>query len=217
MRSHVLVDEVRHSYHYLALRLQGVSANHHEETGDHLRRIRDYALFLGRRMGLDEESLEDLGTYSMLHDIGKLKVPREILTKPGPLTPQEFGEVMRHTSYGVDLLGNSEWLGMARDICLYHHEKWDGSGYPEGRVGESIPLVARVVGLADVYDALRSPRCYKPAYDHDRVRKIILEGDGRLAPGHFDPALLSIFADEHRTFEEIFAVHFVDDSAFLRA
>ena len=217
VRSHVLVDEVRHSYHYLALRLQGVSANHHEETGDHLRRIRDYALFLGRRMGLDEETLEDLGTYSMLHDIGKLKVPREILTKPGPLTPQEFEEVMRHTSYGVDLLGNSEWLGMARDICLYHHEKWDGSGYPEGRVGESIPLVARVVGLADVYDALRSPRCYKPAYDHDRVRKIILEGDGRLAPGHFDPALLSIFADEHRTFEEIFAVHFVDDSAFLRA
>ncbi len=216
VRSHILVDEVRRSHHYLALRLQGVSATYHEETGDHLRRIRDYALFLGRRMGLDEETLEDLGTYSMLHDIGKLKVPREILTKPGALTSKEFEEVMRHTSYGVDLLGNSEWLGMARDICLYHHERWDGSGYPEGRTGEAIPLVARIVGLADVYDALRSPRCYKPAYGHEKVREIILRGDGRLSPHHFDPTLLKLFAEEHRMFEEIFASHFSDDADPLR-
>ena len=216
VRSHILVDEVRRSYHYLALRLQGVSSTYHEETGDHLRRIRDYALFLGRRAGLDDDTLEDLGTYSMLHDIGKLKVPREILAKPGALNAQEFEEVMRHTSYGVDLLGNSEWLGMARDICLYHHERWDGSGYPEGRTGEAIPLVARIVGLADVYDALRSPRCYKPAYGHEKVCDIILRGDGRLLPQHFDPALLKLFSEEHRTFEAIFASHCPDESDALR-
>lgn len=207
LRAHLLVDEVRRSYHYLALRLQGLTATYHDETGEHLQRIRALSLFLGERMGLDEELLEDLAMYSMLHDIGKMKVPHEILSKPARLDEEEFREVRRHTLYGVELLGESRWLDMARDICLYHHEKWDGSGYPEGLAGEEIPMVARIVGFVDVYDALRSRRCYKEPFSHETACRIITEGDDRVRPTDFDPRIMAVFRAHHAQFDKIYEAY----------
>ncbi|MCF7935330.1 MAG: HD-GYP domain-containing protein [Synergistales bacterium] len=204
LHAQILMDEIRHSYHYLAVRLQHVSATYHDETGEHLRRIRAFSVFLAEQYGLNRQNVEDIGLYSMLHDIGKLRVPREILLKPGPVTEEEFGEIKRHVHYGVEALGNATWLSMAREICLYHHERWDGSGYPEGLSGRRIPLSARIVGLADVYDALRTSRVYKPAFSHQKTTRIILEGDGRVQPDHFDPDLLEIFRANHHIFERIY-------------
>jgi HD-GYP domain-containing protein (c-di-GMP phosphodiesterase class II) len=207
LRAHLLVDEVRRSYHYLALRLQGLTAAYHDETGEHLQRIRALSLFLGERMGLDEELLEDLAMYSMLHDIGKMKVPHEILSKPARLDEEEFAEIRRHTLYGVELLGESRWLDMAREICLYHHEKWDGSGYPEGLAGEEIPLVARIVGFVDVYDALRSRRSYKDSFSHEMAFRILTEGDDRVRPTDFDPRIMAVFRAHHAEFDKIYKAY----------
>nr|HPQ37901.1 HD domain-containing phosphohydrolase [Synergistaceae bacterium] len=165
---------------------------------------RSYTRFLGEKLGITGDYLEDLGTYSMLHDIGKLKVPLHILSKPARLTPEEFGIVKMHTRYGVDILGDSDWLSMARDICLCHHERWDGSGYPRGLQGKAIPLAARIVGLADVYDALRARRCYKEPFSHEESRRILLEGDGRVKPEHFDPEILALFQEHAEEFDAIF-------------
>jgi HD-GYP domain-containing protein (c-di-GMP phosphodiesterase class II) len=110
----------------------------------------------------------------------------------------------RHPDYGYKILIQSDRLKMAADIARCHHEKWDGTGYPRGLKGEAIPLSARIVQLADVYDALRSPRPYKTGFSHEEARRIILEGDGRIDPkGHFDPALLTLFAKHDRDFDQI--------------
>jgi putative two-component system response regulator len=114
--------------------------------------------------------------------------------------------------YGVKILGGSPRLETARQIALNHHERWDGSGYPSGLKGDSIPLPARVVSICDVYDALRNRRVYKPALDHATACRIITEGDGRTSPGHFDPEVLSIFKKIPRRFEEIY-LDFRDNSA----
>ena len=198
LRSRILVDEVHRSFHYMAVRLQMISSAYHDETGEHLARIRSYTHFVGEKLGISGDILDDLGTYSMLHDIGKLKVPLDILAKPGKLTPEEFGIVKNHAQYGAELLGDSDWLSMAREICLCHHERWDGSGYPQGLKENEIPLSARIVGLVDIYDALRSRRSYKAPFSHEKSCRIILEGDGWVDPKHFDPEILSLFREYAR-------------------
>ncbi len=204
LRSRILVDEVHRSFHYMAVRLQMISSAYHDETGEHLARIRSYTHFVGEKLGLHGDQLEDLGTYSMLHDIGKLKVPLHILAKPGSLTPEEFGVVKNHARYGVEILGDSDWLSLAREICFCHHEKWDGTGYPRGLENKEIPLSARIVGLVDVYDSLRSRRSYKEPFSHERSCRIILEGDGRVQPRHFDPTILALFREYSGDFDRIF-------------
>ncbi len=204
LRSRILVDEVHRSFHYMAVRLQMISSAYHDETGEHLARIRSYTHFVGEKLGISGDILEDLGTYSMLHDIGKLKVPLDILAKPGKLTPEEFGIVKNHARYGAELLGDSDWLSMAREICFCHHERWDGSGYPRGLKGNEIPLSARIVGLADIYDALRSRRSYKDPFSHEESCRVILEGDGRVDPKHFDPEILALFREHAEEFDAIF-------------
>jgi len=117
-----------------------------------------------------------------------------------------------HTVYGQRILSRSPRLGMAADIALNHHEKWDGTGYPSGKREDEIPLSARIVQMADIYDALRSERSYKPALDHVRARDIILLGDERIdSAGHFDPTLIEAFADTHQKFDDIFQA-FVDST-----
>ncbi len=204
LRSRMLVEEVHRSFHYMAVRLQMISSAYHDETGEHLARIRSYTHFVAEKLGISGDHLEDLGTYSMLHDIGKLKVPLHILAKPGKLTLEEFGVVKNHARYGVEILGDSDWLSMAREICFCHHEKWDGSGYPRGLAGKKIPLSARIVGLVDVYDSLRSRRSYKEPFSHEKTCRIILEGDGRVEPGHFDPDILALFREYAEDFDRIF-------------
>ncbi len=199
-----LWGQVENSYFYLTRKLSEISEVYDDETGQHIKRVGEYCSIIARELGMDEEYIEKIGIFSQLHDIGKLRVPRSILTKSQPLTPEEFEEMKKHTIYGAEFIGEQPWLRMARNIALYHHENWDGTGYPFGLKGEEIPLEARIVRLADVYDALRSPRRYKPSVSHRETVKIILEGDGRTSPSHFDPKILEVFKRVHLKFNEIF-------------
>jgi putative two-component system response regulator len=174
------------------------------ETGAHICRIRYYAQTLAERLQesgpyqalIDERFLKDLYRSSPLHDIGKVAVPDAILQKPGKLAPEEFELIKQHVRVGGDTLENARnyvgqgtFMDMAADIARYPHERYDGSGYCAGLRGEEIPLSARIVALADVYDALSSPRIYKPAYEPDHAREIILGQSG----AHFDPAIVDAF------------------------
>ncbi|MDH5511415.1 MAG: HD domain-containing protein, partial [Nitrospinota bacterium] len=153
---------------------------------------------------LTDEVVELLYKSAPLHDIGKVGVPDAILLKPGKLTAEEFEIMKKHAALGADAIiraeekldaGEVSFLRYARQIAYGHHEKWDGSGYPEGLKGEQIPLAARLMAIADVYDALISKRVYKEAFSHDKAREIIVEGRG----GHFDPELVDAFlAIEHK-------------------
>lgn len=146
---------------------------------------------------LSEADIAMITTASALHDIGKISIPEEILNKPGKLTPEEFNTIKQHTTIGADIIkqmytGQEKPLSqLAWQICRWHHERWDGRGYPDGLLGESIPISAQVVALADVYDALTSKRCYKDAFDHEKALEMILAGEC----GAFNPFLLSCLRD----------------------
>jgi putative two-component system response regulator len=195
------------------------------ETGNHINRTQQYVERLAWRLRIDagleaalkSEVIELLYKSAPLHDIGKVGVPDHILLKPGRLDADEFEIMKTHTVIGAiaidraeKQLGSTErtFLSYAREIALHHHEKWDGSGYPHGLKAEEIPLPARLMALADVYDALISKRVYKPAYPHDRAVSIILEGRGT----HFDPAIVDAFVKIRNEFHEI-AKRFRDEEA----
>ncbi len=196
--------EIKRSYRYLAEKLQSVTEIYHFETADHMDRIGAYSRLIARGLGRSIEEQEDIAIFSRLHDIGKLRVPLTILAKPGLLTEEERETVQTHSLWGAELMGGGEWLDMARSICLTHHEKWDGSGYPVGLAGEAIPWEGQVVALADVYDALRSHRVYKEKMPHEEAVRIILEGDGRTEPGHFSPEIREVFRRYSGEMNDIF-------------
>lgn len=188
------------------------------ETGWHLKRTKDYITLLISGMTqlncnpLHKEEIDLLIQSCPLHDIGKVGVPDAILNKPGPLTPEEFDEMKKHTLYGSEairrteeILGENSFLNFARDLVEFHHERWDGTGYPRGLKGPDIPLAARLMMLADIYDALTSRRAYKEAFSHEEAVRIITEGDGRTMPTHFDPDLLRVFRHVQPEFERIAA------------
>ena len=127
-----------------------------------------------------------------MHDIGKIAIPEAVLLKPEPLSEQEWTVMRSHCAHGAKILGRgqSPYLKMGAEIAFSHHENWDGSGYPNGLTGDSIPLAARIMHIADHYDALRSKRPYKVAWSHERAHDALLRGDGRSRPAHFDPELL---------------------------
>ena len=141
-----------------------------------------------------------------MHDIGKIGIPDHILLKPGELTPDEWEVMKEHTVIGGEILGNSKspYLIMGAEIALNHHERWEGGGYPNGKRGEDIPLAARLMSICDSYDALRSKRPYKPAFDHLKSMNIIMHGDGRTKPEHFDPLVFTAFTQNHQPFGDIF-------------
>ncbi len=199
--------EVKGSYGYLAEKLQFVTSIYHDETAAHISRIGEYCRLLAWAIGRDVTEQEDIALFARLHDIGKLKVPTEILSKPGPLTSEEFKVITNHPVWGAEIIGDASWLSMARNICLTHHEKWDGSGYPSGLRGDEIPWEGQVAAIADIYDALRSYRTYKPPLSHERVVGIITKGDGRVRPEHFNPELLRAFDLVEDRFPDIFLRH----------
>ena len=199
------------------------------ETGGHIMRTQHYVLALAKclqneprfRNFLDAETMDLLFKSAPLHDIGKVGIPDSILLKPGKLTYEEFEEMKKHTIYGEQALLRAEsalgrdrgssFLRYAREITSSHHEKWDGSGYPNGFSGEDIPFSGRVMALADVYDALVSRRVYKPPFPHEKAFDIIVNGDGRVMPDHFDPDVLKAFVKINETFREI-ALKYADSS-----
>lgn len=180
-----------------------------EDTGAHVKRISFYSRELALMLGLDAAFVEMIFFSSPMHDIGKIGIPDHVLLKPNGFTPDEWEIMKGHSLIGSRILGNSRspHLRMAAEIALNHHECWDGSGYPGGKRGEEIPLSARIMTIGDIYDALRSKRPYKPALDHHRAMDIISDGDGRILPGHFDPAVLDTFKRNHTTFRDIFDAH----------
>ncbi|MDE3035343.1 MAG: response regulator [Nitrospirota bacterium] len=160
-------------------------------TAQHIRRMSHYSALLARRYGLAEERCELIRIASPMHDIGKIGTPDHILLKPGLFTPEEFDAITRHTEMGYRILegSDSELLRLAATIALTHHEKFDGSGYPKGLVGEAIPLEGRIVAVADAFDALTTKRVYKPAFPPDQAMDIMRQQRGT----HFDAALLDTF------------------------
>lgn len=182
------------------------------ETGRHLDRMRNYALILAQMLKysgdyeeIDNEFAMNIYDSSILHDIGKVGIPDSILLKPAPLSPDEFELMKKHTIIGFDALaeasegvGEDSYLKMARNIALYHHERWDGRGYPYGIAANEIPVSARIVTVGDIYDALTTFRPYKEAYSHEKVLKIMKEESYR-----FDPGIFKVFLENHEEFNTI--------------
>ncbi len=159
------------------------------DTGAHVLRIKEYTELLALHVGMPETEAENLGFSAILHDVGKIHVPDEILKKPGRFTPEERKAMEYHTIAGERILSQRPFFEQARQIARSHHENWDGSGYPDGLAGEKIPLPARIVHLVDVFDALTSPRVYKPAWSlEDTIREI-----ERCSGTMFDPSLVKVF------------------------
>ena len=172
-----------------------------DESGEHVRRIHDITCHLLRHTplgeGISEDQIQLIGIGAMTHDVGKISIPDAVLNKRGRLTAQEYELMKTHTVKGAELLSRIPQMRehsayqYAYDIALHHHERWDGGGYPDKLKGDAIPIAAQVVALADVYDALTSDRCYKPAYDHDTALRMILNGEC----GAFNPLLLQCLTD----------------------
>ena len=176
-----------------------------EDTGNHIKRVSLYTKELADVIGMNAEFIDTIYHASPMHDIGKVAIPDNIIMKPAELDVEEWEKMKTHTVAGAKILegSNSPYLQMAMDIARSHHERWDGTGYPNGLKGEEIPLAARIMNLADQYDALRSKRPYKSALDHETVVKILTKGDGRTMPEHFDPVVLGSFRKCLDKFREI--------------
>lgn len=226
-----LVERVRAGERILSLETRDVAIfalaklaeSRDQDTGAHLERVQNYARALAQQLAarpqfrsqIDAEFIRLIYQTSPLHDIGKVGVPDAVLLKPGKLTEEEFAIMRRHTQIGADTLQaalekypQARFLTMARDIAAAHHERWDGKGYPAGLAGIVIPLAARIVSVADVYDALRSRRVYKDAYSHDEARDIIAAEAGK----QFDPDVVGAFLEAEERILAI-AAKFAEESA----
>ncbi|BAH75975.1 HD domain-containing phosphohydrolase [Solidesulfovibrio magneticus] len=203
--------EVEETRHQVMMRLSRAAEFKDNETGKHVFRVAQISRVIGQAMGMEEDHCNILAECASLHDLGKIGIPDEILLKPGRLTEQEWDIMRRHCTYGCEILGSLddregardlcanpqavlgyndyELLRMARILALFHHERWDGTGYPFGLSGENIPLEARIVSLVDVFDALCSDRSYKKAMPVREAESIIVQGSGT----QFDPQIVDVF------------------------
>lgn len=171
-----------------------------EDTGNHILRVNLYSKLISEKLGCSRNFIEEISTYASLHDIGKIGVSDMILKKPGKLTTEEFDTMKNHVVLGHKLIKKMEIGKIAENIALCHHEKYSGEGYVMGLSGEDIPLEARIVSLADVYDALRQERVYKEGFSHEKAKEIIESERGK----HFDPKIVDIFLKYNEQFDTIF-------------
>jgi len=198
------IQQIRQTQGVAMVGLAKLAEYRDPETGQHLERMRNYSRLIAEELSTQDnyadyitaEYIEGIYSSSPLHDIGKVGIPDAILLKPGRLTPQEFEIMKTHSKIGGDALEAADrqlegesFLTVGKEIAYHHHEKWDGTGYPDGLAGEDIPLSARIVAIADVYDALTSKRVYKEAISHDQARAIIIESSGH----HFAEEVVRAF------------------------
>lgn len=217
-------SEVKATRDVAIISLSALAESRDNETGAHIIRTQKYVRSLAMELSkkpqhsalLTPEYIELLYKSAPLHDVGKVGIPDSVLLKPGKLTDDEFDIMKGHPEIGAKALsfaekhlGSSSFLRVAKEISLTHHEKWDGSGYPNALSGDSIPLSGRLMALADVYDALISKRVYKPAFSHEKAKGIILEGKG----SHFDPAVVDAFLAIEDEFVSIAAAYKDGDDA----
>ncbi|MSP42657.1 MAG: HD domain-containing protein [Alphaproteobacteria bacterium] len=205
-RSHIgALQEQTEEAFLLSVGLLARAAEIHDEgTGNHIVRTNEYSFFIAQHLGMPKEFCDEIHYSAQLHDVGKMSVDQAVLKKKGRLDDLERAEMDRHTTYGHQILCDSPRLQLAAEIALSHHEKWAGTGYPNGLGGADIPVSARIVQVADIYDALRSERPYKAGFSHEKAMDIILNGDDRLDPReHFDPRVIELFADTHLGFAKI--------------
>ncbi len=207
----IKTNELTRTQNAIIFGLAKLAESRDTDTGEHLDRIQRYVTILATDLSakypqFDESAIRKLGYASSLHDIGKVGIPDSILLKPSRLTDGERKVMEHHTVIGGECLeaiqnrlGENEFLEMAREIAWWHHERWDGAGYPHQLVGDEIPLVARIASVADVYDALTSKRPYKRALSHEESRTILLEGKGT----QFDPEMIDAFLRHEAEFEAI--------------
>lgn len=182
---------IRQREEEIAMRLLAAAGIRDEETGSHVRRIGLFSAAVGQALGWNAGRIADIRVAAPMHDIGKIGIPDAILLKPGKLTADEYRIMQQHTTIGAKMLGGSDipLLVMSSEIALCHHEKWDGSGYPNGKHGEDIPIAARIVAIVDVYDAMLNRRVYKAPIAESEVLRSMADAPGK----HFDPALLDVF------------------------
>jgi putative two-component system response regulator len=186
-----LLDQTHDAHIDTIFRLSVAAEYKDEDTASHLERMSRYSVVLSRNLGFAEDFVQQIQLASPMHDVGKIGIPDAILMKPGKLTNKEFAIMKKHPQIGAKILGNSgsPLLQMAESIALSHHEKYNGRGYPNGLKGEEIPIEGRIVALADVFDALTSKRCYKPAWPLEKALNLIKETRGE----HFDPDIVDAF------------------------
>ncbi|MFT5716199.1 MAG: putative two-component system response regulator [Oleiphilaceae bacterium] len=210
-------EEIRYTQEVIISALTNLALTRDKETGNHIIRTQHYVKVLAQLLRhlpeyiaeLDDDVIIDsIFRTAPLHDVGKVGIPDYILLKPGKLTAEEWEIMQTHATLGGDAIKNScdiagfkqnKFLIYAQEIAYSHHEKWDGSGYPQALAGNAIPVSARLMAIADVYDALMSRRCYKEAFPHSKVLTIMEEGKGK----HFDPNMLQVFLDNEHLFFEI--------------
>ena len=197
----LLQEEIETTQKEIIFTLAETGEMRSKETGNHVKRVAEYSYFMATKYGLPEAECELLRNASPLHDIGKIAIPDAVLLKPGRLTPEERVIIETHAQLGYEMLKHSERkiLKAAAIVALEHHEKWNGKGYPNGVAGEDIHIFGRISAIADVFDALACDRCYKKAWEFDRILKLFKEEHGE----QFDPNLTDIFFQNVDTFRNI--------------
>ena len=170
------------------------------ETGAHMRRVGIYSRLIAEALGLPRKLCEDIEVFAPMHDLGKVGIPDAILWAPRKLTYEEFEIIKNHTVYGENIVKKNKEMLMVAQVTLGHYEKFDGSGYPHGIKGDEIPVSARIVALADVYDALRNKRPYKEPWSHDETTTYIIANSGT----HFDPEIVNMFSQLNEKFEKVY-------------